>query len=81
MEEQKDKCAICSIENTWNNQHLNFVIDHADGNYKNNIRSNLRMLCPNCDSQLPTFKGKNKGNGREYDRVYRRNAYRNKNIN
>lgn len=31
-----------------------------------NKRSNLRMICSNCDSQLPTYKSKNKGNGRHY---------------
>ena len=29
---------------------------------------NLRLVCPNCDSQLPTFKGRNTGNGRYYRR-------------
>ena len=33
------------------------------------------MICPNCDSQLPTYKSKNKGKGREYDKEYRLKYY------
>ena len=30
----------------------------------NNLRSNIRMICPNCDSQTDTFKSKNKNSKR-----------------
>ena len=46
-----------------------FVLDHIDGNSENNWRSNLRLVCPNCDSQLPTYKAKNKGSGRHVRRT------------
>lgn len=39
-------------------------IDHIDGDYKNNSEENLRVLCPNCHSLTPTYKGANMGNGR-----------------
>lgn len=45
-----------------------FILDHIDGNPFNNRRLNLRLICPNCDSQLDTFKSKNKGGGRYYRR-------------
>lgn len=61
---QGNKCAICDIDAVWNNKKLNFVMDHIDGNHNNNLPSNLRLVCPNCDSQLPTYKSKNSGNGR-----------------
>lgn len=35
-------------------------MDHIDGDAANNIRDNIRLICPNCDSQLDTFKSKNK---------------------
>ncbi|WIM86214.1 hypothetical protein PT015_14985 [Candidatus Mycobacterium wuenschmannii] len=33
-----------------------------------NRRENLRLICPNCDSQLPTYKARNRGSGRHYRR-------------
>ena len=33
---------------------------------RNNKLENLRLLCPNCHAQTPTYKAKNKGNGRNY---------------
>ena len=47
-----------------NNKPLVFVLDHIDGDAANNHFENLRMVCPNCDSQLPTFKSKNKKSSR-----------------
>ena len=64
LQEQNSKCAICGIDNIWNGQNLNFVLDHIDGNASNSCRENLRLVCPNCDSQLPTFKSRNKNSAR-----------------
>jgi len=41
------------------------VSDHIDGDPKNNNLDNFRIICNNCDSILPTFKGKNRGKGRK----------------
>lgn len=65
LKEQDSKCKICDMPDSWNGQNLVFVLDHIDGNAANNNRSNLRMICPNCDSQLPTFKSKNKNSARK----------------
>lgn len=64
LQEQDSKCAICGINNSWNNQSLNFILDHIDGDASNSCRENLRLICPNCDSQLPTYKSKNKNSAR-----------------
>jgi hypothetical protein len=65
LEEQTNKCAICNIDNIWNNRPLVFVLDHIDGNASNNFRDNLRLICHNCDSQLDTYKSKNKNSARK----------------
>jgi 5-methylcytosine-specific restriction endonuclease McrA len=58
------KCSLCSIEN-WQGKPLTLNLDHIDGNAGNNLPSNFRLLCPNCDSQSPTFGYKNRGKGRK----------------
>jgi hypothetical protein len=62
------KCSICDIEE-WMGQSVPLVVDHIDGNHNNNLPSNFRFVCCNCDALLPTFKAKNKGNGRAYRRL------------
>ena len=64
LEEQNHKCALCLQTDTHNGKTLRFVIDHIDGDASNNHRDNLRLVCPNCDSQLDTFKSKNKNSKR-----------------
>jgi len=64
--EQDSKCSICSMSNKWNDKILVFILDHIDGNAANNNRNNLRLVCPNCDSQLDTYKSKNKNSARKY---------------
>lgn len=39
-------------------------IDHADGDGSNHAPSNLRVLCPNCHSLTPSYRGRNAGHGR-----------------
>lgn len=64
LDAQDGCCEICGMVEEWNGMDLVFVLDHIDGDAANNRRDNLRMICPNCDSQLPTFKSRNRGNGR-----------------
>lgn len=64
LEDQGHRCALCNTSDTWMEQPLVFVLDHIDGHSEHNQRANLRLICPNCDSQLPTYKGRNNGNGR-----------------
>jgi hypothetical protein len=61
------QCEICKIT-CWMGEEVPLVLDHIDGNSENNLVSNLRLVCGNCDMQLPTYKAKNTGNGRAYRR-------------
>jgi protein-arginine kinase activator protein McsA len=65
LKDQNNSCDLCGIKNEWNNKKLVFVLDHIDGDASNNKRTNLRLICPNCDSQLDTFKSKNKNSARK----------------
>ncbi|WP_426246053.1 HNH endonuclease signature motif containing protein [Nocardioides sp. LHG3406-4] len=64
MLEQRGRCAVCDGPDTWCDRELVFVLDHIDGDADNNVRANLRLVCPNCDSQLTTYKNRNSGRGR-----------------
>jgi hypothetical protein len=63
--DQDNKCDICGIDNLWNDKPLVFIMDHIDGDASNNKRDNLRLICHNCDSQLDTYKSKNKNSARK----------------
>ena len=69
-DEQQGKCAVCGIHDIWNDKKLNFILDHIDGNAANNNRSNMLLICPNCDSQLDTYKSKNKNSARNFRNKY-----------
>ena len=58
-DKQEHKCAICGIDSVWQGKPLNFILDHINGDASNNWEYNLRLICPNCDSQLDTYKSKN----------------------
>lgn len=47
--------ANCSVGTMWNGMSMTLQVDHIDGNFENNSQHNLRLLCPNCHSQTPTW--------------------------
>ena len=53
-----NQCEICEIT-SWQNKQITFELDHINGVRDDNRRENLRMLCPNCHSQTPTYRNKN----------------------
>lgn len=70
LDKQEHKCAICGNPEVWNGKPLTLIIDHIDGNAANNTENNLRCICPNCDSQLDTYKSKNKNSARSNREYY-----------
>lgn len=57
IEERGYKCEICFVSD-WLGEKLVLELDHIDGNRTNNIKNNLRLLCPNCHSQTPTWRNR-----------------------
>lgn len=74
LEDQKYKCAVCGMKNEWNQKPIIFILDHIDGNSQDHSRNNLRCVCPNCDTQLDTYKNRNLGNGRHNRRLRYKNG-------
>jgi hypothetical protein len=56
-----EACVFFSSPLLWNGKTLPLILDHVNGNNRDNSPSNLRYLCPNCDSQLSTRGGANRG--------------------
>lgn len=52
------KCATCGISE-WRGVQAPLQLDHVDGDRNNCMRSNLRLLCPNCHALTDTFMGRN----------------------
>ena len=63
MRKYGNNCMICGQSgDNWNGKPITLIVDHINGKSNNNRLDNLRIICPNCDCQLPTYKAKNKGN-------------------
>lgn len=54
------RCSRCGIDR-WQGRKAPLQLDHIDGDPTNNQRENLRLLCPNCHAQTPTYCGRNIG--------------------
>jgi hypothetical protein len=54
-------CQFHAEEMHWCGKPLLPILDHINGNNLDNNPGNLRYLCPNCNSQLSTHGGRNRG--------------------
>jgi hypothetical protein len=48
----------CTLTTEWNGKVISLELDHINGVNDDNQLDNLRLLCPNCHSQTPTFRNK-----------------------
>lgn len=53
-------CALCGRDPEWNGRPLVLRLDHVNGVRTDHRITNLRFLCPNCDSQTETYCGGNR---------------------
>lgn len=54
-----NQCIECGLIPKWNGKELVLHLDHINGDKRDNRVTNLRILCPNCHSQTPTYCGRN----------------------
>ena len=65
FEKFQSKCSRCGWGET--NPYTNTIpleVEHIDGNWENSYEENLDLLCPNCHSLTSTYRGANRGHGR-----------------
>lgn len=55
----ENACQICDMKPIWQGKPIVLRLDHINGVNNDNRIENLRMICPNCDSQTDTFTGRN----------------------
>lgn len=53
------ECSVCDMPPVWMGKPMSMVLDHINGVNNDNRLENLRFVCHNCDSQLPTYKSRN----------------------
>ena len=57
LKERGHECENCHLSE-WLKQPIMIEVDHIDGDRTNNAEGNLKLLCPNCHTQTPTWRNR-----------------------
>ncbi|MFD0368766.1 HNH endonuclease [Streptomyces sp. NPDC127114] len=50
-----EECAECGVGPEWLGRPMTLEIDHVNGDWRDDRRENLRLLCPNCHAVTDTW--------------------------
>ena len=62
INERGHSCESCKND-TWLGEPIPLELEHRDGDNKNNVKSNLLLLCPNCHAKTEFYRGRNINKG------------------
>lgn len=63
---KEKECELCNQGELWYGNKMTLILDHINGDNRDNRLINLRIVCPNCNATLDTHCSKNKSKYRAY---------------